>query len=804
MKKFDSVSIYTRALEKLSQNPNWKAVVNDSVVSSIIKTISEQQAELARYMEYMFSEKWDTARNLSSIIASAGQLGYKPARKKSAFGELYISADPRIHTVGRTLSKDQFLNGNFIKSIPTDIPLNSKVVITDSKQTSYVLTSRNSLSAGSPYVVNSIIQGTKKIISIPVSIARTMSARSKMDPYIYIPVYIENCENAGTSITQQFFRVYVTYAAGYQEEYRVVDSLHLSQSQDRDVEVYPDLYNINLLYLKFNVSPNRGKTLNLSESSGVESIDIHYIETLGSAGNLDKAFETFVISDIPGFPNTKLYGINLEPLIGGTDEETVNDIKRNAPLYYMSTYTAATQEAYEALIKRIDFGNGQYATRVRVFPGYITDSETNISRTVTYVTLLLPGLEDIIGNSETAADTYKRIERNLNFYLMKLKAPTDVLKFYPPNYVSIGIGAQCTVQRNLVENIQELQDGIQNQLNTLYGSNSTELDFGRPFYEADVIKVIKEYSPAILSVKTEIEATKKLDWASVVRMHPISSSPLYTARLNFSFNPIFLGSNYIKGFKDFRTGASYAIRFDIMYKKPLKSSLPEYHTSIFVEENLSRKALGFYTIKDISTSPIWDKNLISNMDYFINDSTNYEELPNAYQFYYKPAIFSDDMFRKQISPENLKIEKILTDYNENPGTLSSYFISFSGDTNSLDGKIGDGFIEFDITSIYAVLQRYAEQDTILRGLLQEHPLSLIKCSTAGDVFNSFIQKVLSQYVDIYVSVRPIDKDLIPSEDDTTQNSIVLYADTMDADAYVTTNLSSLKKKRNLSIGCELV
>ena len=803
MKQFDSVSINARALEKLSQNPDWKAVVNDSVIASILKVLSENQAEVARYAEYLFSEsKWDTARNLSSITAAAGQLGYKPARKKSAFGSIYISADPKIHLVGRGISKDAFLGGNALGKLSSEINLNSSVTIVDSKGNSYIMTSRNALAANTSYVMNTIIQGVKKVISIPVTVARSIATRSKLDPYLYIPITIKNCENARTAITQPFFRVYVTYTGGQQEEYRVVDSLHLSTSADRDVEVYSDLYNIDLLYLKFNTSPVRGKALSLSEGSGVESIDIHYVETAGAAGNLDRAFETFTITNIPGRPNLNLYGINLEPLVGGADEETIYQIKTNAPLYYMSTYTAATQEAYENLISRIDFGNGKYASRVRVFPGTFEDEVNKITRNVTYVTLLLPGIEDL--TTSTEENPYEELERTINFYLSKLKAPTDTLKFTPPTFVGLSLGIKCTASREQVENLAELKLGIQDLLNSKYGARSSDLDFGRAIYEADVIKAIKDYSSAILAIRTEVEAIKKLDWNTAVRMHPDSSAPLYTLRLNFDFNPVFRGSNFIKGFKDYRTGASYVLRFDIMYKQALTSTLPAYHTSIFVEENPTRTTPGFYISKDISTTPIWDLNVISGVDYHTQDPTNYARLTSAYQFYYKNKVYGDDDFEKLISPEALKTEAPITDYNKSPGALSSYFIAYSGDFDATDGKIGEGFIEFDITSLYVTLQRYAEQDVILRNLLQSHPLSLVKCSSAGEVFQSFVKNVLAQYVDIYVSARPVDKNLVPATDDVYQNSIVLYADSADADSFTVTNLSSVKKERVLSVECELV
>ena len=91
MIKFDPTSIYNRAVASLQQNPDWKPIINQSVISSIIKTNAEMNAETARYAEYLFKEsKWDTAQNDSSILAMASMLQYHPKRKVSATGKISL------------------------------------------------------------------------------------------------------------------------------------------------------------------------------------------------------------------------------------------------------------------------------------------------------------------------------------------------------------------------------------------------------------------------------------------------------------------------------------------------------------------------------------------------------------------------------------------------------------------------------------------------------------------------------------------------------------------------------------------
>lgn len=804
MKTFDSESNYIRMLSYLAQNPDWKAIASDSVVSAVLKTVAETQAETSRYMEYLFKEsKWDTAQNLSSITAAAGQFGYRPARKQSASGEIYISADPAIHMVGRKIFKDDFLAGNLNKwgTLSSNIPLNSDAVITDARGITYLLTATTSLPANTRYMRASLMQGVQKSIIIPVEIAREVSTRSKLDPYLYIPVTIENCEDAGAANTQAFFRVFVNYTS-LTEEYRVVDTVHLSSSMDKDVEVYPDLYSKNLLYLKFNTSSIRGKPLNISAGGGVVSIEIRYVETLGAAGNLSKIFEPFTISGISGYPNLRLYGINFDAVSGGSDEETASSIKLNAPLFYMKSYAAATVEAYESLIKRIKFDN-DYPSKVRVYPGFIEDPTSKIVRSVTYVSLILPNLDDRA--SSTDISPYAKLDRIINLYLSKLKAPTDTLVFAPPTYVGIGIGVTCTANRGDVDNLSTLRSNISSLLNSNYGAASTALNFGRSVYEADIVAAIKEQNPAILSVKTEIEAVAKLNWKAALRMLPQAGIIVNTLRLPFSYNPVFSGQNFIKGFRDYKTGAAYVARVDVIYKQAASSSLPAYHVSIFVEENADRTLPAFYAIKDPGVAPIWGTGY-NKANYPMDDVTTYAHLLNTYQFYYKKKLFDDDSFSRLISTESLRGETQLTTYTKSPGTIDSFLLSFSGDYDANDGTVGEGFFEFDVTSIYGTLQKYAEQDPALRSKLAQYPLANIKCDSSDTIFRGFVTDVLATYVEILVSFRPVDLDLVPDLSDSDQNSIVIYVDSSDgaSTTSVTTNLTAAKKERLLSVECELI
>ena len=66
MMKFDADSIDNRISSKLNENPDWKPMIANSVMSSMIRHNAEADAEIARYAEYLFNE----SRNSVTIYES--------------------------------------------------------------------------------------------------------------------------------------------------------------------------------------------------------------------------------------------------------------------------------------------------------------------------------------------------------------------------------------------------------------------------------------------------------------------------------------------------------------------------------------------------------------------------------------------------------------------------------------------------------------------------------------------------------------------------------------------------------------
>lgn len=841
MIRFDSNSIYNRIIDKLQQDPNWKVIINNSVVTSLVKSNAEADSEIARYIEYLFKEsRWDTAQNPSSILSMANMMGYQPKRRISARGKLYISPSPATHLVGKTVSLEAFQNlkdnnkteatSAFVPVTTNALEVNSSCSVTCGNK-KFIVTKPVSLEVGDYYASIDIMEGVKKSHIIPIDTIRATATFSKIDPYIYIPVMINRCEDASNLSSIPFLRVLVVNKAtpgsneAFYREYRIVDNLLLSSSSDFDCELYNDLYNQNLFYLKFNNDLYNGNVIDISASSPIDHIRIDYVESSGEEGNIEDLFSDFKI-EAKSSSNTKitLYGINYTPITGGYNEESVTDIKRNTVKAYTKYFGIGTKEAYEKAIESTEFKvsiNGTEANikpnKVHVFGDYYIDVN-NTKQRVTYVSFIGSGLEDL-GYATSKDNPYEDVEKALNHYLSRLKSPQDIIKFTPPEYISFSVGIDCKVSNTTEYELLALQSSILNYVDSLWGPNSDDIDFGKNFIQSKLTTQIMTKYEDVKSVKIDVEAVSRLKWDNAVLMSPKvdASGVIHTCRIPFDFSSVFLGDTSTNpGFKDHREGATYVMRIDLMYKKPIMYSglNVDYHKSIFIKEDKDRAMdrTGFYTIQ--TTNPLVWIDQDSSMDNLITSNSDYTELADvdkietAFQVDYESKVFNDADFIKLESSINSGVKPTRTS-TTSVGALDNYIVYFSGNYSQDSSKIGYGWIEFTFDEIYEILTYFSMYDPILRNEMTGFDLYALKCGVANDaVFKNFIYSV-SKYMDIYISMRPIEDDLILNSitngTNVSNSNKVLYIDSYDTkvldDSNNVNNLTLIKKSRFIDVKC---
>ena len=866
MIKFNPSSIYNRAMDKLQQDPNWRVVANNSVTSALLRSEAEVIAELARYSEYLFREsKWDTAQNPNSILAMANMLGYQPTRKIAATGKIYVSLDDRTRFVGKDILMDNFekLSSQNL-TVPEedtqwvtpskDINISSYAKITDENNTPYIAHNAT-LPAGAPYAILDVIQGRRETKFIDIATIRSLSTRSNLNSYLYIPVTIDNCEDAGTPHTRPFFKVSVLSTASSssstsitETNYRIVDSLLLSNETDHDVEVYNDLYDQNFFYLKFK------DNLDISSDSSIIGIKIEYVVSLGENGNLKESGKIFTLTgtEIETKNSVKLYGVNLSPIIGGKNNETVSSIKMNAPKTYMKYYTAGTKEAYTNTILNTTFmvksadGNGQTIAvrpkKVRVFGKEVLDPTTNVYRPVTGISFVSPELTSLANRYD---DAYDEMTKSLTTYLDAVKSPQDTLKFYPPKYVGISLGVKCKINES-AEDRNSLATRVRNFIDSEWGFTSDKLDFERDFSVSELQTAINNSftyngTSAFKDITTTVEATTRLNWRDAIR--PVSKTTgsgveMHTIRLPFSFSKAFMNETAkaegtSSAFYGIHNGTpKYVMRIDFFYKKPsgMRGST-EYHKSIFIEPTIkegtgtSEASNEFYLMHESSSST--EDSSIWRTDYSnTTEEPNYTMLKDIAKLTTSKQIGSvggnSSTFTKVYDDADYITEIGNAEENSSSladptdiGYITDYLVYYSDDMEADENNdIAKGFIEIPYAPIFNVLSVFANYDSNISNKLRNVTLAQLQCNAQAtngvgieEMFETF-KDLAEQYVYVYVSLRPYSSTYFKAVDTEANaseaESVIFFIDTENVSLgkMSTSVASDTKKYRMIYVECE--
>jgi hypothetical protein len=504
MKQFDTESIKNRYLATLSKNLEWQKILSDSTIASLINSEAESRAELARYFEYILAEStWNRARNISTLVSAAGQIGYKPHRKISAIGSIALSHDPQMLNAGSTLFESDFdsvLNkytGSSI-SIPigTRFSTISGIQVITSSAVSY--NPYNPLTSDHVYVVAPVIQGITKSLQ--------SATPAQGIPFETIQVFGSNIESASDIISNQFFSIYF-YPDGQpssQTEVTIVNDIRLAAED----EIACDIRTSNTydsIYIRFGDGYS-GKILPTGSI-----VVINYLETLGSLGNISNQYLVNVNLDITNF-SIPLYATNLVQIAGGKDEETVDEIKANAPNWYLSQSSSIiTTTAYNAVVLSVP-----YVSKSTVYSGQYTEFTGEIFD-VLYCSA--------VGNDGLIPDS-TQLEEDLFARLGERKSPLDMIRIVEPEFLHIKLNASVKVTSKEEDSL-----AIKNNLTTLVFDeyNTLNQSFKQPFDSSDFIYFLAT-QPNIRNITTQIEAVKDLKPSNF-----IPSSNIMTYEHIFSF-----------------------------------------------------------------------------------------------------------------------------------------------------------------------------------------------------------------------------------------------------------------------------
>lgn len=493
---FDYESIRDRLIVNLRKRASWGSILPNSVNMRLIETFAEEEAELARYSEYLLREtKWNLARNRSSLFYQSSLLGYQPFRRKSARGDIEISSNQDAfsdgwysyisYLVGNKVRHGDYIYQALIDSLNSEptlinpdwnrITTNHQYNIGIPKFTEFISTSgvnfvsqeAITLGASQDFAELAIIEGVHQVSTF-IATGSTFEE-----------VYIEN-----SKIEDTFYTVTINNT-----KWTEVDNLRGSIGSDFVFQTFNEA-NFNGVYFRFG-DDTTGKQLTLSDV-----IKIDWIDSSGVEGNINiQNGVTTVSSSLVDNPGTTvpLYCTNYNSISGGKEIEGIESIRRNGILSFQAgdrlvstnDYMSYLETNYDfigkavvwgAFEKNIDAGNDPWT--------YVPTDENFI-----YISAITPGSSplDILFNSDGTENTTYKIEIIQD--VQELKSPTDIITFEEVEFIHTTVNSVVVVEN---ENylLPEIVENVTDTLIDTYGIE--EIFFAQQVYESNYISLISQ------------------------------------------------------------------------------------------------------------------------------------------------------------------------------------------------------------------------------------------------------------------------------------------------------------------------
>jgi hypothetical protein len=635
MKRFDSAAIKERLISRIRINANWAILLEDGTITNLIDVISEGNAELARYAEYLLLEKkWLTASNMTSLTHMADLISAKRSRKKSASGYVIVSHTDvngvnRLAELGKSYFKvtdpsnydditpnpDKTYTFSETRALvpwtysePYTIPIYTKFFTSDGKTffsteqiKSRILKEPYSVIRANPNKYEEFLlaggwEGIK-YVRVPViegTIKETTLGFVKGMRFETFVINSVDVEAASNSISNPFFKIELELKNGIIEPWTEITNIRLAGPYDK-------VYETSILQDNSGIKVKFGDGITGMMPNVEALIRCRYLETSGLNGNVEYkykinriAFPTGIsmIDPRTNFVSSFLSATNITGIMGGKDLQTEDEFKAVAPTSYLSSYTTATIKVYEEQIMNNSAVN---LLNIRCYP--ITEitaqkvvSEENedlevyneLGMSINYL-----GITAILANGNKIEDPENSFILPLTKSLGNVKGPNDVFKYYEPDFIKLAVSVIIKT-KDPATNENMIKEDVALQIFNKYSIFMT--DFMKPFYASDIIHIatgFKYTEYANHFIEALANTSYKQNDIHLIQVN--AANKLITDTVNsdtlvaipFSFDKIFVTKQTQCGFKNFEHDAQYLLKVDLKFK----NGTTENNRTLFLYDN---------------------------------------------------------------------------------------------------------------------------------------------------------------------------------------------------------------------------
>lgn len=670
MKRFDSDAAYLRIKERLEMMSEWAQIAPNGTISNILKVFAEEENELSRYLEFLYQEKkFKNARTLSAITSMTDLVGYKQQLPKSAIGYVIVSHtdkdgvnrlanygvdffdldaasdyDDLTQKTGASSEEKAALvpwTANESYSIPAGTVFKSsdgtQFIATESVESRSLKEPFSAIKKDSAKYADFVEAGGWngiKYLKVPVIQGIQVSKEigqaqgTRFESFTLDTLAVENASNI---ISCEYFNVTVT---PYKK------NLDGTEEADGDVQTWEKIENIRLAgpydkVFEVKILGDDGKLL-IKFGDGITGkllpenaiLTVNYLETKGESGNVTSKFQVTSLT-LPNEtqqvdPRTNqvtnfLCCTNISTIMGGKDIEAEDDLKTNAPVSYLKSYTISSKQSY---LKQIEENSPVNLLHLQIFNSEVVDTEsygivdddddqtdeyqssidtdTNVLQEVvmTKNALLISALR---ANGDQIDDPENELLVPIRQVLDDYMSPNDSLEFIHPNLIKLCPRVIVSTSSTMLESdiYDELRPKIFSKFSvfnrtygdTLYKSELVDLVHNESYCEAvDCFfeaKATVDMEPSIITTATR--GTGKASWwldylgSNTSDMASYSDDDEKVESLfsfSFKFDKIYGQDSLSRGFKNYKVQSPYLLKVNVIF-----SDSPEDSRTLFLFDN---------------------------------------------------------------------------------------------------------------------------------------------------------------------------------------------------------------------------
>lgn len=446
-----------------------------SGLSNILDVLAYNTHYNALIANYALNESFiGTAQLRSSLVSLSEGIGYIPDSKKSAVAKVKLSVN--LSGEANLPSKLTIASGHVFNTTIDGVVYKFETIAPISATNN-----------GSDVFFFKTADGIENIdIKEGISRTKTFIAGPATENDVFV------IPDNTLDLTSAVIKVYETSSSTSFTTYQsILDASAITSSST--LYVLKEAPNGN-----FELSFGNGTTLGKSPVAG-NKIVVEYLSSAGSDGNNASVFtpntQFSFTNNITETVNIDLNVTTVNNSAGGSEKESIESIRKNAPFQYSSQNRMVTANDYSSLILR-NFSN--YINDIKTWGG--EDAQIPEFGAV-YVSIdFIAGLE---------AETIASIKRDIEELSDQLSIVSFKLRFEDPTNTFISTDLSFEFNPSLATlSLNTVQDLVRTEVEQYFSSAVGK--FGQSFRRSNMLSLVDEVSSAVLSSKSAVKMHQRL------------------------------------------------------------------------------------------------------------------------------------------------------------------------------------------------------------------------------------------------------------------------------------------------------